>query len=84
MTLKIEYQHYKVLSDAIQRARSDCPAHTLESYTSRGLTPKRWRWDLMWYCSAKLLPKHWITETLYPYLNDNHIDSALKSITNTK
>lgn len=84
MALKIDFDHFKTLHDAIERARKECPDMTLDSYKQQGRTAKRWRWDLLWYAAAKILPGDWVTKTLYPYLNDNHIDSALRVITNTK
>jgi hypothetical protein len=84
MSLKIEYDHYRTLSDAIAEAREQRSELTLESYRLQRLTPKRWRWDLLWYCTARILPRNWVCETLYSYLNDDHIDSALRSITNTR
>lgn len=84
MTLKIEYEHFRILSDAITEARRQCPERTLDAYRLQGLTPERWRWDLLWYCTAKILPRNWVGETLYPYLNDKHIDSALRVITKTQ
>jgi len=37
---------------------------------------KRLRWDALY--AAKLMP--WVCDVLYDYLNDDHIDTALKSI----
>jgi hypothetical protein len=34
------------------------------------------RWDAL--SAAGLIP--WVCSTLYPYLNDNHIDTALRAI----
>lgn len=81
--LKIEYDHFCILQSAIRQAEKEF-LETLDSYQQRKLTPKRWRWDLLWYATAKILPKHWICDTLYPYMNDTHIDNALRFITNTK
>ena len=37
---------------------------------------KRFRWDLLWATGQS----KWITDVLYSYLNDTHIDTALRSI----
>lgn len=37
---------------------------------------KRFRWDLLW--STKM--SSWVTDVLYKYLDDSHLDSALKQV----
>ncbi len=37
---------------------------------------KRVRWNLLW--AARL--SQWLCENVYPYANDDHIDTALKQI----
>lgn len=46
------------------------------AYVAAGLSDKRYRWDLTY--AAGLTP--WICDTLYPYCNDDHIDTALRRI----
>lgn len=43
---------------------------------------KRYRHDLLYWCQyrAGLLPEYWLAETLYSYLNDDHIDTALRKL----
>lgn len=41
-----------------------------------GLSDKRYRWDLVY--AARLTP--FICEVLYKYLNDDHIETALRKI----
>lgn len=83
--MKISFANYSTLNDAIAQAQSESNIR-LEEYIAQGLTAKRWRWDLLWYSTAKILPQHWVCDELYKAddLNDAHIDSALKKITNTK
>lgn len=69
--MKIKPEHYEHLKTAIL---ANPHAPTLPSYIARGLTEKRWRWDLLYL--AKLSP--WISSNLYPYANDDHIDTALR------
>lgn len=37
---------------------------------------KRYRWDLLYACVGS----QWVCDNLYPYMNDSHIDTALRSI----
>jgi O-methyltransferase involved in polyketide biosynthesis len=37
---------------------------------------KRLRWDVL----KSAVPSVWICDNLYPYINDTHIDTALRSI----
>ena len=36
----------------------------------------RYRWDLLWAAA----PSGWVAKELYPYLNDEHIDTALRRL----
>lgn len=81
MALKITPEHLATMRGAIQ------PLDTVDrrlQYSNR-LFPradrcldvnKRYRWDLLWMA----FKEKWVCDTLYPYLNDTHIDSALRSI----
>lgn len=42
-------------------------------YMELGLTSKRYRWDLLWLSRFEVVE-------LYDYLNDDHIDTALRKI----
>ena len=83
--MKISYSNFNTLHAAITQAKAETNIR-LEEYEAQGLTAKRWRWDLLWYSTAKILPQNWVCDELYKNddLNDSHIDSALKKITNTK
>jgi hypothetical protein len=71
--MKLKPEHVEHMHRAIL-ANSKAP--TLPSYTARGLSEKRWRWDLLH--AAGLTP--WICSNVYPYANDEHIDTALRHI----
>ena len=71
--MKITPEHLAYMRAAIL---NNSHAPTLPSYTARGLSEKRWRWDMLW--AAKISP--WIGANIYPYANDDHIDTALRSI----
>ena len=71
--MKIQASHYEHLAAAV------APLDTAErraGYVAAGLSDKRYHWDLTY--AASLTP--WICSTLYPYLNDDHIDTALRRI----
>ena len=71
--MKIQASHYEHLAAAVT------PLDTAErraAYKAAGHTNKRYRWDLTY--AARLTP--WICSTLYPYCNDDHIDTALRRI----
>jgi len=72
--MKIKPEHVEHLRKAISEFTD---TYTLDEYKRNGLSEKRWRWDLTY--RAKLTP--WICENLYPYANDEHIDTALRHIT---
>lgn len=72
--MKIKPEHVAHMKAAIL-ANSKAP--TLPSYLARGLTEKRWRWDLFYAAGLS----SWVCANIYPYANDEHIDTALRSIT---
>lgn len=49
-----------------------------ENYKAAGLTEKRYRWD-MWYCIPQA-ERVQMMRDFYEYLNDDHIDTALRKI----
>lgn len=83
MSLKIKPEHYDTLERAI-RACMDARGgqdKLDEQYARLGLSKQRLRWDTL---RVTLIEDTrgiaWICDTLYPYLNDDHIDSALRKI----
>ena len=77
MAMKIKAEHYEYMKRAIEAATFDKPVVELEGrYRARGLTPKRFRWD----CSHAARLTTWMCDNLYSYLNDTHIDTALRAI----
>ena len=71
--MKIKPEHYEHMRAAI--APSDT-ARLRDEYRALALSSKRYRWDLTY--AAKLSP--WICDNLYAYLDDTHIDTALRRI----
>ena len=70
--MKITPAHYQQLQQAIEPKMKQYPRHTCPDH----MTDKRYRWGLLWTSGVELDP-------LYQYLNDDHIDSALRRITGT-
>lgn len=71
--MKIKPEHFAKLQSAIR------PLDTKERralYLENSLSDKRYRWDLTY--AAGLSP--FICADLYAYLNDDHIDTALRKI----
>ena len=77
--MKMQSTHFNQLQIAISKA------YDLYADQLRGLGKKdpalRFRWDLLHCCTRLgLLPITWVCDELYPYLNDDHIDTALRRI----
>ena len=79
--MKITTQHYDTLSSAIMQAQQGY--HTLGEYQAQNLTAGRWRWDLLWRAKRLGFMPDRFLDTLYYYLNDTHVETALKRITAT-
>jgi hypothetical protein len=82
--VKMKPEHFEALRAAISEA--DTPA-IRENYR-KGQFPrseqshdkdKRYRWDLFGYAMRYELPKGYMS-VLYAYLDDTHIDTALRNI----
>ena len=74
--MKITKTHYNVMKTACDKVIKDNP-NMKEEYSNKGLSPMRYRWDV-WNMSSNMLP--FTCNTLYKYLDDTHIDTALRSI----
>ena len=76
--MKIKREHFDHLKSEMLK---NSKAHLLQPYLKAGLSEKRWRWD--WLYSTPGLSK-WICDNIYPYANDDHLDTALRKITRGK
>lgn len=77
--MKIKTEHYKEMLNVLSKVDKDAVRKHKESLKQDARVKdieKRFRWDLLY--AAKLSP--WICDNLYSYLDDSHIDTALKSI----
>lgn len=80
--LKITKEHLALLEEMVEAAKSRPTFLPLEQYLAAGLTAKRWRWDLVW--ASPVETRHRFFDSVYIYANDDHVDSALRQITQTK
>ena len=68
--MKITYRDFKTILYAVYRAQQGM--ETLREYKQKGLTPKRWRWDLLWRAERLgFLPDRFVLDTLYSYVDDD-------------
>jgi hypothetical protein len=77
--MKISKEHYNYIKDKFSTVDPELvKAHR----HNVGLEPKcydidkRVRWDTLY----SVIKSDWVCDYLYPYLDDSHIDTALKSI----
>ena len=76
--MKMKLEHYDFLKDAMQRNAGHIPqihAHIVAEGKAKDIE-KRLRWDLVYLSGLS----HWISDNLYSYLDDTHIDTALRYI----
>ena len=72
--LKIKKADYLELAKAISKVLESEP-DIRQKYKNEGLSDERFRWDMLWESCFD-------TNLLYSYLNDSHIDTALRHILN--
>ena len=72
--MKMLNDHYNDLRDSMRR-RLDISPYLPAAYEQAGLSAERFRWDL---ARASIGDKGICA--LYKYLNDNHIDTALRAV----
>lgn len=79
--MKIKSEHLEVIQKAFRDNASRIVQH-FHYLKSDECTRKpkdiqmRLRWDILHF----VLGANWICDTLYPYLNDEHIDTALRAV----
>jgi hypothetical protein len=71
--MKMQSAHFDHIAEKI--AALDTPA-LRAAYRDAGLSLKRYQWDV----TRKAGLSAYICNTLYPYLNDDHIQTALNRI----
>ena len=80
--MKMTPEHYAILEKAIRATEQRFP-DARAIYAANGWSAKRYRWDLLW-ASNELQEAQFVQKCLYPYINDEHIDSALRRIVERK
>lgn len=81
--MKVTVEHRQYMTEKMRIRLATYPPEALVTYLASiktdqrvGDWEKRFRWDL---CHASGLTP-WICKELYAYVNDTHIDTALKAI----
>jgi len=77
--MKVLPQHYTEIRDAIaaiDRAKVEAHREALKTDSRVKDLDMRLRWDLL----HSVKPARWVCDTLYPYANDTHIDTALRAV----
>jgi len=74
--MKMRPDDYERLTESIQSLLKRQPEVSVETYLGQGMTAERFRWDAL-HASG------FDTRALYDYLDDDHIDTALRRITGT-
>ena len=76
--MKLQAEHYSFMRDAIVPLKGQ-----IESFRQRIINEnkakdveKRLRWDLAYLANLTW----WLCDNVYPYAQDDHIDTALRSI----
>lgn len=80
--MKMTHEHYAALKTAVTPVMAANPIGNTPQWS-----PKRWRWACL-YCANKIhasgggihTPSSFVCRVLYQYLNDSHIDTALRRI----
>ena len=77
LIMKIKPEHYQYMKTEI--AKLDINAIRL-SILNSDKQPKDFDKRMRWDCSYHAGLSRWISDNIYSYANDDHIDTALKSI----
>lgn len=80
--MKIQKDHFEILLQAVKKFRVDCPEFTPEFFIAQEISRPDYtfRRNLL-YSIKNYLPDDFLCNVLYKYLNDTHIDTAMKKIT---
>ena len=83
--MKIKQSDYNFLKNLMDQKFSGKYNTTWNHYKKQGLSPMRCRWDIYWLVfDNSMQTDQTRLRTFSNYLNDNHIDTALKSITDIR
>lgn len=86
--MKMKPEHFEALKQALKKAatsnlitlngRNKTLKEVAASYIRAGMTETRLLWDLFQIARNKKLVSDELMQTLYQYLDDNHIETALR------
>ena len=85
--MKIQPEHYQILKEKLDACANSLDSTgesiTLEQlareYRRLQMSPKRFRWDVLWISGLRASQQHNGGEwPVYDYLDDDHIDTALR------
>lgn len=74
--MKMKPEDFAELKRRVEAAVAAQPAILIEDYRNGGMSHMRYRWDMLWHTKST----DFVCNTLYRYLNDDHIDTALRAI----
>lgn len=75
--MKMKAEHYEALKHALD-AISTQLAPMRVKYKAAGMSDMRFRWDALKHAHVSGNSTQWMCSQLYGYLNDGHIDTALR------
>lgn len=76
--MKIKPEHYNYMKVAMHGVKEKIPIYIdgmKKTYVGKNFD-KRIRWDILHHT----VTSRWIVDNIYPYADDTHIDTALRSI----
>jgi hypothetical protein len=76
--MKMKLEHYNHIRESFEKSAHWIPQirESIARENKAKNHDKRLRWDML-YCA---IGSRWIVDNLYSYLDDDHIDSALRAI----
>lgn len=79
--MKMKPEHYQHLKQLLTTVKDRIESHRefLKTDSRVKDLEKRLRWDMLWATNNNHSTTRWIVDTLYSYMNDDHIDTALRS-----
>lgn len=79
--MKMKPEHFEILKAAISKTISSHPPSVLQDYQYLGHSHMRYRWDMLHISPINNAKScFFLSDVLYKYLDDTHIDTALKKI----
>lgn len=75
--MKVKPEHYATIVGGFREVRANNP-EIERLYHEAGLTEKRMRWDILRAARINGDSSQWLCDVIYPYANDDHIDTALR------